>query len=455
LYFDSALLPGGWASNVQVSVDPMGNIATVDTGVEPGDAPHIHGVALPGMPNLHSHAFQRALAGLAEFRSHPSDSFWSWRKLMYEFVGRITPEQLQAVAAQLYLEMLKSGYTSVAEFHYLHHDIDGRPYSDISTMSDAVIDAAQLTGIGITHLPVLYQTSGFGEQSANPGQGRFTHKDVPAFLRLVEKLQGANRLKPQVDIGIAPHSLRAVPPFALQEATNAFSEMDAGAPIHIHIAEQVQEVNDCIAHTGMRPVEWLMSHAGVDERWCLVHATHLTDTETLQIAQSKAIAGICPTTEANLGDGLFPLAQYLGSAGRIGVGSDSNSSVSPVEELRWLEYGQRLISRGRNIAADSTQAHVGRNLWERSCRGGAQALGKKTGMIAEGYRADIIVLDSGHPGLVGRQKDTLLDSFIFSGNTNPVSDVICGGERVVENGCHSRQDEILRAFSKVIRSLSE
>ena len=198
-----------------------------------------------------------------------------------------------------------------------------------------------------------------------------------------------------------------------------------------------------------------MGNAVVDERWCLVHATHLTEVESTELARSNAVSGICPTTEANLGDGLFPLAEYLENSGHIGVGSDSNSSVSPVEELRWLEYGQRLISRGRNIAADSTQAHVGRNLWERSCRGGAQALGKKTGVITEGYRADIIVLDSGHPSLVGRQKDTLLDSFIFSGNTNPVSDVICGGERVVENGRHSRQDEILTAFSKVIRSLSE
>ncbi|MCZ6831685.1 MAG: formimidoylglutamate deiminase [Gammaproteobacteria bacterium] len=453
-FFDTVLLPGGWARNVQLSVTPAGEIAEVCADARRGDSTHIAGVALPGMPNLHSHAFQRALAGLAEFRAHPSDSFWSWRKLMYEFVGQITAEQLQAIAAQLYLEMLKAGYTSVAEFHYVHHDASGRPYADVATMSHAIVAAAQLTGIGLTHLPVLYMSSGFGEQTATEGQRRFTHADVHSFLELVQKLQQAYGSDPQVSIGVAPHSLRAVPAAALLEVTSAFSQMDTNAPIHIHIAEQVKEVEDCVAHTGLRPVEWLLNNLQLDRRWCLVHATHLTEAETVRLAGSEAIAGLCPTTEANLGDGLFPLAPFLDSSGRIGVGSDSNSSVSPIEELRWLEYGQRLISRRRNIAADGTTPHVGRNLWQRCCNGGAQALGKLTGSIESGYRADLVVLDPEHPILAGRLQDQLLDCFVFSGNSNPITDVITGGKRVIENGRHLHEQGIVNSFRAAIRAAS-
>ena len=454
-YFDSVLLPSGWANDVHLTVDAAGDILAINTNAEATDATHIPGVVLPGMPNLHSHAFQRALAGLAEYQANKGDSFWSWRRIMYDFVGRVTPEQLNAIAAQLYLEMLKSGYTSVAEFHYVHHDPQGQPYADTSVMSESIIQAAKLTGIGLTHLPVFYQTSGFGQHTATPEQRRFTHADVSSFLKLVQKLRSLSNSDPQIDIGIAPHSLRAVPSPALIELIDAMSLIDAGAVVHMHVAEQLQEVSDCVAHTGLRPVEWLLAHLEVDSRWCLIHATHLTKSESAQLASSGAIAGLCPTTEANLGDGLFPLAHYLDSAGSIGVGSDCNSSVSPVEELRWLEYGQRLISQQRNVAANSTMPHVGRNLWQKCSYGGAQALGKLTGSVEPGYRADFIILDQDHPILMGRQGDQLLDSFIFSGNSNPVTDVICGGAHVIEKGHHTHEESIATAFLAAVSAAGQ
>ena len=452
-FFDSALLASGWARDVRVSVDDDGDISQIESDArdDRNGSVHIPGVALPGMPNLHSHAFQRALAGLAEFRSRPGDSFWSWRRIMYDFVERLTPEQLEAVAAQLYLEMLKSGYTSVAEFHYLHRDPEGRPYAEIGRMSQSVIEAASVTGIGLTHLPVLYLSSGFGRAQVEAGQRRFASDGLEDYLALVASLQPLARANPQLTIGLAPHSLRAVPGAVLLELDRALPELECEGPVHIHIAEQLREVEDCLAHTGLRPVNWLLEHLAVDRRWCLVHATHLTPAETARLAASGAVAGLCPTTEANLGDGLFPLSDYLAADGCLGVGSDSNSSVSPVEELRWLEYGQRLVQRERNISADPVLPHVGRKLWQSACDGGARALGRRAGAIAPGRRADLVVLDPEHPALIGRTGDTLLDSFVFSGNTNPVRDVICGGQRVIEQGRHSREVEIGRGFRRAIR----
>ena len=352
---DRALLDTGWASNVRLEVDTRGVISelTTDAADAPAGATRLCGVTLPGMPNLHSHAFQRALAGLVEVFSASSDNFWSWRRQMYQLVARLQPEQLQDIAAQLYLEMLKSGYTSVAEFHYLHHDCNGKPYRDTCTMSNAILQAAEATGIGVTLLPVLYMTSGFDGGNLDSSQARFGFSRVADFLELVSRLLGASENKHQLAIGIAPHSLRAVPLPALRELCSDFTQLSALGPVHIHIAEQTQEVEDCIAHSGRRPLELLCEQLPVDQRWCLVHATHVTSAEIYTLAATSAVTGLCPTTEANLGDGLFPLREWQQFGGRLGIGSDSNTSVSPLEELRWLEYGQRLQMRQRNVFADT------------------------------------------------------------------------------------------------------
>ena len=320
----------GWQPGGGLGVGADGRVlAPVDTAAEA-----IGQWALPGMPNLHSHAFQRAMAGLAERKGRADDSFWSWRETMYAFAAAIGPDELQAIAAQLYVEMLKSGYTQVCEFHYLHHQPDGTPYAQPEAMSLALIEAAREAGIGLTLLPVLYISGGFDGRALTARQRRFGHA-VDNYLRLLALLR--KHESDDVRVGIALHSLRAVPEQALREVLA--SEQAKGCPIHIHIAEQIGEVQDCLATRGARPVEWLFDHADVDANWCLIHATHLTDAETVQLAHSGAVAGLCPTTEANLGDGLFPLAAYQGAGGILGIGSDSHISISPVEELRWLEYG--------------------------------------------------------------------------------------------------------------------
>lgn len=464
LFAKHALLPHGWARDVRIDVAADGNIAMVhadttagDASAHPGDvtaadAEPVAGVVLPGMPNLHSHAFQRAMAGLAEHAGTTADSFWTWREVMYRFVDALTPEDLRAIAAQLYLEMVTAGFTAVGEFHYLHHAPGGGAYADRAAMAEAVIAAAADAGIGITLLPVLYQSSGFGGAPAHPGQRRFLH-DTDAFAALVSDLASRHADDAQVRIGMAPHSLRAVPPHALARALQDLDRVDARAPIHIHVAEQVEEVDDCLAWSGARPVQWLLEHAPVGPRWCLVHATHMTSEETQALARSGAVVGLCPTTEANLGDGLFPLADFLAAGGRFGVGSDSHVSVSPVEELRWLEYGQRLHARARNVAAHPGERSTGARLYRAALAGGAQALGRATGAIAPGQRADLVVLDDAHPQLCGRGGDALLDSYVFSGNRNPVRDVMIGGTWVVRDGVHPAEAVVAARFRATVARL--
>ncbi len=452
LFAEQALLPDGWARDVRFTIAADGSFAAVEPGAAAEGATRLPGPALPGMPNLHSHAFQRAMAGLAERRGPGDDSFWTWREVMYGFVARLTPEAVEAIAAQLYVEMLKAGYTAVGEFHYLHHDADGRPYADPAEMSERVIAAARAVGIGITHLPVLYACGGFGGAPAGEGQRRFLH-DADSFSRLVETLLARHKGEAQVRIGIAPHSLRAVTPDLLADAVVALDALDDTAPIHIHIAEQEREVADCLAWSGARPVDWLLGNCAVDSRWCAVHATHMTLAETVALARSGAVAGLCPTTEANLGDGLFPLRAYLDADGALGVGSDSHISVSPVEELRWLEYGQRLAARRRNIAADERTPHVGAALYRRALAGGAQALGRPIGALAPGARADFVALDAERPILAGRSEDYLIDAWVFSGNANPVREVWVGGRRVVEDGRHADEDAIAARYRAVLAAL--
>ena len=450
LFAASAFLPEGWAENVRLTVGPSGEIASCAAG-EAATAEILAGAMLPGMPNLHSHAFQRAMAGLTERAGGGEDSFWGWREIMYGFVGTIGPEDLQAIAAQLYVEMLKAGYTSVAEFHYLHHDRDGTPYADRVTMSEAIAAAAAEAGIGLTLLPVLYQAGGFGGKSAGPGQRRFLN-GVDDILAMIDTLRSRHVGDANVRIGLAAHSLRAVPEGALRDAVAGLRALDDAAPVHIHIAEQMREVEECLAWSGQRPVAWLLDHQPLDARWCLVHATHVDAAETARLIASSAVVGLCPTTEANLGDGIFPFAEYV-ATGNWGIGSDSHVSVSPVEELRLLEYGQRLVTRERNVAGRPSAGSSGRALWEGAVRGGALAMGRKLGTLAPGSRADLVVLDDAAATLYGRRGDSLIDALVFAGNVNPVRDVMVGGNWVVREGRHVREDAILRRFKATITRL--
>ena len=461
LQFQSVLLPDGWAENVLIEVNAEGSIHGVFQGPDarkPG-VKRIPGCALPGVPNCHSHAHQRAMAGLGEKaglgrdgRSTLADSFWTWREVMYRCLERIQPEHLYAISRQVYTEMLKAGYTSVGEFQYLHHDPSGKPYSNCAEMTLQCMQAAKDVGIGFTALPVLYRYGGFGSQPPLDGQKRFVN-DAMAFCEIVHRLVEASKDNGNGTVGIAPHSLRAIDESLLQEVLQSLSGA-ALAGIHLHIAEQDREVADCLAWSGERPVQWLLNRFDIDHRWCLVHATHMDEAETLGMASSGAIAGLCPTTEANLGDGFFNLTNYRQHGGQWAIGSDSHISISPVEELRWLEYGQRLLYRQKNMVAEPASPHTGKTLLSAALEGGSQACGRKTGRIERGYRADFIVLDTGHSRLVGRNADEIIDSWIFSGNENPLTDVFVGGRQVIVEGHHNEEESIREAFGQTLRELS-
>jgi len=447
LFARHALLPQGWQRDVLLEWDSGGDLTQVAPGARPPLNVARAEYVLPGMVNLHSHAFQRALGGLTETGSEGPDSFWTWRDLMYRFAARITPEQIEAIAAQLFAECLRHGYTSVCEFHYLQRAVDGASYARPAETAERVAAAAQLAGMGVTLLPVLYSHAGFGAQPLTPGQARF-RTDVDDVLGIVEAL--APLRGGQLEVGAAPHSLRAAGIDAIRALV---AGLPAERPLHIHIAEQEAEVAQCIAHTGQRPVAYLLDRLALDARWCLVHATHLDTAEVTALAASGAVAGLCPTTEANLGDGLFPLAPYIAAGGRFGIGSDSHVSQSPVEELRWLEYGQRLQHRQRNVAHVPAQRSVGDFLWQAALTGGAQATGRRVGALAAGRRADLLVLDAQHPNLDGVDHAEVLGRMVFCGNDNLVRDVLCGGRWVVQSGRHRAQEAIASRYCQALRDL--
>lgn len=455
LFAADALLPSGWEKNVLLSWNEAGQLTQVQAVARPPAGVQVaQGPVMPGMPNLHSHAFQRAFAGLTEHRAAQQDSFWSWRTLMYRFAARLGPQQMEAVATWLYAEMLEAGYTSVCEFQYLHHDADGRPYADDAALSLALLRAAQKAGIGFTLLPVLYQTSGFGAKPPSPGQRRFLHS-TESMLRLLDALrpvcdaQGAR-------LGLAPHSLRAVPPDALRDALAGLDALDATAPIHIHIAEQTQEVDDCIAWSGQRPVAWLLDHAPVDARWCLVHATHMDAHEYRRAAARGAVAGLCPTTEANLGDGIFDFTAWRGHGGAWGLGSDSHACVNAAEELLMLEYGQRLATRQRNVGADAAQPQVATALTLAAVRGGALAAGRAIGGLAPGQQADFVVLDAAHLALQGLAAPDMLSAHVFASHrTSAVDAVWVAGQPRVAAGRHALHQPAAAGFVAARRQLLE
>ncbi len=446
LFAADALLPTGWARNVLVQWNGEGHICAVTAGTAaPEGAPVASGPLLPGMPNLHSHAFQRAFAGLTEYRGESQDSFWSWRNLMYRFAARITPESLEAIATWLYVEMLEAGYTSVCEFHYVHHDRDGRPYADDATLSHALLRAARNAGMGITLLPVLYQTGGFGAKPPRADQARFI-RSTDNMLSLLERLAPTAQAQGAA-LGLAPHSLRAVPPDSLAAAVQGLTALNPQAPIHIHIAEQTQEVDDCVAWSGQRPVQWLLDHAPVDARWCLVHATHMTPDEYAAAARTGAVAGICPTTEANLGDGIFDMPLWLQHGGRWGVGSDSHACVNAAEELQMLEYSQRLSRRQRNVLASAAQPDVATAMTLQAVSGGAQAAGRAVGGLAVGQQADLVVLDTRHVALRDLPAHSMLSAHVFgSHRTSALGSLWVAGVCRVSDGRHVLHEAAAQAF---------
>jgi formimidoylglutamate deiminase len=432
---------------VSIDCDALGRVAAL-LAIDSGEALPW---AVPGVANLHSHAFQRAMAGLAERRMNPQDSFWTWRETMYRLAARFDPDSLRDVAAQLYVEMLEAGYTRVCEFHYLHHAPDGSPYADPAAMSQALIEAARETGIGLTLLPVLYQTGGFDGRPLSARQARFGHS-VDAYLRLLDRLRAQENAA--LRIGCALHSLRAVSPDAMREVLAVLPD---DCRIHIHIAEQTGEVDECVALRGARPVEWLYANAKVDARWTLVHATHVSPEETRTIARSGATVAICTTTEANLGDGFFPLLDFMAEGGHFGVGSDSHVSVSLVEELRWLEYGQRLLHRHRTLAAQASTPSVGESLFAAALRAGAHAAGQGSaipqGVFDPGADADLVTLQHEHPALSSANDGDLIDRWLFASNRPAVDGVWVGGVQRVAAGRHLQREAIEARFAATLRRL--
>jgi formiminoglutamate deiminase len=439
-----ALLSTGWTDDVRLSLE-NGRIIRLETGVSPQAGDEHHALLLPAMPNVHSHAFQRGMAGLAEVRGPGSDSFWSWREVMYRFALTMTPDDVEAVAAQLYVEMLEAGFGRVGEFHYLHHQPDGQPYADIGELATRIAAAAGDTGIALTLLPVFYAHSGLGGQAPNNGQRRFIN-DRDSFAALLERCESLTNALPSGVSGLAPHSLRAVNP----EELDWLATLRPTKPIHIHIAEQVKEVEDCLAWSGQRPVDWLLDHQPVDGRWCLIHATHMTSAETHAFAKTGAVAGLCPITEANLGDGIFEGVTFAEAGGAIAIGSDSNIEIGVGAELRAMEYAQRLKHCGRNMLVEPGRSN-GAALFNRSLAGGAQALGVPSG-LGKGAAADFVSLQANDVALAGRAGDAIIDALVFSGR--PLVDCVwVNGNKQVQAGRHIKREAIAQRFTHTIQRL--
>lgn len=449
LFADTARLPGRWARHVRVEIDDAGNIASVQEGAasQPGDVRCT--LLVPGMTNLHSHAFQRAMAGLTEIASGGDDDFWSWREWMYRFMSRLTPDDLEAIAAQLYVENLAHGYTGIVEFHYLHNNIDGTSYGNRAEMADRIRAAAAETGIGLTLLPVLYTYGGFGQRPLSPHQRRFATR-VDDVLAILASLRSRTPADPNVAFGVAPHSLRAAEPAQIRALVN---EMPVNGPVHVHAAEQVREVEECLAATGRRPVRLLLDAVGLDTRWCLVHATHLADDEVRDLAASGAVVGLCPTTEADLGDGVFRFLDYSAAGGRWGIGGDSHVCRTPFAELRLLEYAQRLGMRKRNLALHERGIAIADALWDAATAGGAQASGRAVGTIQAGNRADLVSLMVDDVGADAQPAAQWLSLAMFGGAIARARDAWVGGRRVVADGRHAQADAIGLRFRATMRRL--
>jgi formimidoylglutamate deiminase len=470
-YLESVLLPQGWTHGAVITVANDGHITAIETPAEgerrttdgerqtavgpPHDLERIDGIVIPGLANAHSHAFQRGMAGNTEYRLSARDSFWTWREAMYRLANRIEPDDLEILATQLFIEMLKSGYTSVAEFHYLHRQSNGEIYRGRNALWEAVANAASATGIALTFLPTLYQTSDFGEQPLKREQARFALA-TDQFLRAIDDRVTAERLTAlgKLRTGAAFHSLRAVPMETLREAAHALRSIDRTLPLHIHVAEQVKEVEACVAHSGRRPIELLLDTGLLDRHWCLIHATHATAAELKGIAAADTTVCVSISTEANLGDGFFDTARFLKFGGRVCVGSDSQATVCPAEELRWMEYQQRLRKRRRGVLTGTAESHAGTRLWRDAALYGAQAVGQPAGAVAVGLRADWLVLDTAHPSMAGAPIENALDHLLFAGGHAAIRDVMVGGRWVVKERHHAAELPLHGRFSDLMARLA-
>ncbi|MDP2699429.1 formimidoylglutamate deiminase [Thalassospira sp.] len=449
LWANQALTPSGWQDNVRVEIDQTGIITSISAN-QPESGTRT-GILLPAVANLHSHAFQRSMAGLTERRGpDPHDSFWTWRQLMFRFLDQLTPDHIEVITAFVQMEMLEAGYATNTEFHYLHHQPGGVPYDRLGEMTDRIIAAAAQTGIGLTLLPVHYQYGGCDKRPLGPGQIRFGN-DPDRFARLYENAaQSLTTLPADARLGVAPHSLRAVGRDDLMTTTS----LAKGGPVHMHLAEQVAEVEEVLASWGQRPVEWLLHHADVAPNWCLIHCTQMQEHETIALARTGAVAGLCPITESSLGDGIFDGVRYLAHHGRIGIGSDSNIRISLSEELRTLEYSQRLRDRSRAALA-TAQKSTARRLYDDVALGGAQAAGRNAGRIEVGALADLMALDATSVDLIGRTGDTILDAFVFAGDDRMVRDVWSAGRHMVREGRHIAHDSITNRYRQVMAQLRD
>ena len=443
-----ARLGNAWAVNVRLRI-AQGKIATIASAAEPQAGDVIVDTLLPALANLHSHSFQRAMAGMTEYRAQDRESFWTWRTLMYRFLDHLSPDHIAAIAALTFMEMQKAGYAAVGEFHYVHHQLGGQAYDNPAELSLQIIQAAALTGIGLTHLPVLYTYGGLQAQPLAGGQLRFGNS-VDAFCDIVSLSEKAMAALPaDTCIGIAPHSLRATSESDLRQAL----DLHAGMPVHMHIAEQTKEVEEVAAMRGARPVEWVLGQCEVNEQWCLIHATHMTESETAALAKSGAVAGLCPITEANLGDGIFNGANYVAQGGTFGIGSDSNVNISLTEELRTLEYSQRLRDRQRNVMVPAAGS-VGDALYFGAAKGGAQALARDAGRIEVGALADLVAIDTTDPAICALSDQQLLDGLVFAAKDTVVTDLWSAGRHQVRDRRHVAEDEIIAAYRKAITDLT-
>ena len=448
IFASKILTSSGWKENITVEINADGHIEKLRTDTKEYD--HHVGCLLPAPVNAHSHSFQRAMSGLTEYRGpNPKDSFWTWRKLMFKFLKQLDPDIVEAIAAFVQMEMLEAGFSTNVEFHYLHHSESGRPYDDIAEMSQRIISAANQSGIGLTLLPVFYQYGGCDLRALEDGQRRFGN-NLDQFQTLFQRVSKILETSPpDTFLGLAPHSLRAVDPKDLIELVNIAEKN----PIHMHLAEQVAEVDEVKEFLGARPVEWVMENLDISNQWCMIHCTQMEPHEVKMLAKTQAVAGLCPITESSLGDGIFEGANWMSNNGNIAIGSDSNVRISLSEELRTLEYSQRLRDRSRAVLANSHQS-TGRRLFEGICKGGAQAAGRKTGLIKEGYLADLLALNTNHVDLERHKEDTLLDSYIFSGDDRMISDVWSAGRHLVKDGEHILRTEITRAYKKATKKLT-
>lgn len=449
IWAETALLPSGWAEQVRVDVDANGRIHSVVSSVP--RAGTTVPCLLPAPVNVHSHAFQRAMAGLTEARGpDPTDSFWTWRQLMYRFLDRLTPDHIEAITALVQMEMLEAGYATNTEFHYLHHQPGGAPYDALAETSERICAAAAQTGIGLCLLPVHYEFGGCDRRALGPGQIRFGNS-MERFQSLCgDAATSLRHLPDDATSGVAPHSLRAV---GTQDLTT-YTDLFPSGPIHMHLAEQRAEVDEVLQHLQSRPVTWALDNMDVTNRWCLIHCTQMTPDETVRLARSGAVAGLCPITESSLGDGIFDGVRWCDAGGTFAIGSDSNIRISLSEELRTLDYSQRLRD-GTRAALATTDKSTGRQVFDKVLQGGAQATGRASGQIAEGQWADLMALDTASEHLWGRSADQILDAWIFASDDRLVQDVWAAGRHMVRDGLHIHRPRIVAAYKKTLDALRD